>query len=194
MNSHSNTPVLHFVPCINSFIKVKLFHLWTFYMNLPIIGQSTQSVPKHCWFWAACGRHGAAPCGQHGAAADAADTALSYGGREGHSRPPPVRRATGACRTGGGWECPSRPPYFREELTSSRYSAADTRPIQRCREQPMRGRYSAAANSRHTANWQHSTADTRPIQCSCEQPTRGRHSTCKSQRGAEPIQPGAPPR
>ena len=120
MNSHSNTPVLHFAPCINSFIKVKLFHLWTFYMNLPIIGQSTRSGPKHCRFWAACGRHGVAPCGQHGAAADAADTALSR-----RADTQPIQR----CRHAADTALPR---------------TADVRPIQRCRQQPTRGQHSTA--------------------------------------------------
>ena len=149
-------PVLHFAPCINSFIKVKLFRLRTFYMNLPIVWQSTRSGPKHCRFWAAWGRHSAAPCGQHGAAADVADTVLSH-----RADTQPIQRR-------------------RHAADTALPRTADARQIQRCRQQPTRG--------------QHSTADARPIQRSCEQPTSGRHSTCKSQRGAEPIQRGAPPR
>ena len=132
MNSHSNTPVFHFAPCINSFIKVKLFHLWTFYMNLPIIGQSTRSGPKHCRFWAACGRHGAAMCAQHGAAADAADTAPS---RRADTQPiQHCGHAAGTAlpRIADAW------PIQRchQHLTRGQHSTADAQPIQRSCEQP----------------------------------------------------------
>ena len=122
MNSHSNTPVLHFASCINSFIKVKLFHLWTFYMNLPIIGQSTRSGPKHCRFWAACGRHGAAPCGQHGATADAADTALS---RRADTQPIQRRRHSAAANSRHAANT-AQPMRGRYSAAASSRHAADT--------------------------------------------------------------------
>ena len=124
--------VLHFAPCtcINSFIKVKLFHLWTFYMNLPIIGQSTRSRPKHCRFWTVCGRHGAAPCGQHGAAADAADTALSRS-RRADTYTQPIQR----CRHAADTALPTRGRYSaaansRCAADTAQLQAADTQPTQ----------------------------------------------------------------
>ena len=113
MNSHSNTPVLHLAPCINSFIKVKYFQLWTFYMRAvdtawlrvanmaPLLMRPIQCCRKEQTH----SRHAA------------------------NTVPPRTADARPICNS-------------RHAANTALPRTADARPIQRCHEQSTRGQHS----------------------------------------------------